>query len=275
MGRSKAIQDRGSREGYPGGDKENEDEDIDIEVDEEYERHSLHAEIFITAGDGSIDERTLFPPSTSIPSFYDCTILAKTASSTRLLDLLARLRLSCSLAHWRAAHQERARGLQNPLEQKMATTEMVRDGLCGCRRQSRTQIQRTRKAGELTFFHTCVQCEAQRKTLVGVLFIHWKVEMGVEKCLPLGVAVSGRKVETNKQAYLVVSLSFFICLFTESPDVLIMSSRRVSVVEVGERMIRPDPCRTARFSHAPLKVPVAIKYTAPSCCHRLFGPPIE
>ena len=82
------------------------------------------------------------------------------------------------------------------LEQKMATTEMVRDGLCcGCRRQSRTRIQRTRKAGGLTFFHTCVQCEAQRKTLVGVLFTHWKVAMDVEKCLPLSVAEGVRKEE--------------------------------------------------------------------------------
>ena len=55
--RRPVIQDEGSGEGYPGGDKENEDEDVDIE---EYERHSLHAESFITAGDESIDERLCF-----------------------------------------------------------------------------------------------------------------------------------------------------------------------------------------------------------------------
>jgi len=44
------IQDRGSGEEYPGGEKEDEYEDFDIE-DEEYERQSLHADSFVTAGD--------------------------------------------------------------------------------------------------------------------------------------------------------------------------------------------------------------------------------
>jgi len=158
------------------------------------------------------NKESLFPPSTSFfpiitSSSIHCTVLAKSASGssslTRLLDLLARLRLSCSLTHLAGdTSLTREDGSKIHclgvvlLEQKMATTEMVRDGLCcGCRRQSRTRIQRTRKAGGLTFFHTCVQCEAQRKTLVGVLFTHWKVEMDVEKCLPLSVAEGVRKEE--------------------------------------------------------------------------------
>lgn len=53
--RMPVIQDGGSGEGYPEGDKEDEDVDTEADEDEEYERHSLHAESFITAGDENND----------------------------------------------------------------------------------------------------------------------------------------------------------------------------------------------------------------------------
>jgi len=194
MSRSKTCYPRlGSGEGYPGGDKENEDEDVDIE---EYESRCMpRVSLLREMGQWMTDSVSSFDIYPLFLWLHDpCAKSGLGLSSlTRLLDLLARLRLSCSLAHWWVVHHERARWLQNTLEQKMATTEMVQDGLCGCRGQSRTRIQRTRKAGGLTFFfHTCVQCEAQRK-LVGVLFTHWKVEM--ETCLPLSVKEkkSGKK----------------------------------------------------------------------------------